>query len=102
MATPKKPQDHKPAADGTHRVEANGRTWTIEAESLDDFELLDDLGEIEAGNPSRLPKALKRLLGTEQYRAALDSLRDADSGRVGVEAGAEFIKAIFEGLPQGN
>lgn len=101
MAT-KAPQDRKPKAGEPHRVEVDGRTWTVDSDALDDFELLDDLGEIEAGNAARLPRALRRLLGAEQYKRAIESLRDGDTGRVPVEAGAEFIKAVFEGLPQGN
>lgn len=108
MATPpkgaKKPTDRrsKASSDGSHKVEVNGRAWTVSAEALDDFELLDDLGEIETGNAAPMPRVLKRLLGAEQYREALDSLRDPETGRVGVEAGADFVRAVFEELPQGN
>lgn len=102
MAGPKAPQDRKPKAGEPHKVDVDGKTWTIEPDALDDFELLDDLGAVEAGNAARLPSTLRRLLGPVQYKAALNSLRDADTGRVPVEAGAEFVKAIFEGLPQGN
>ena len=102
MTTPagvKKPSDRKPKASDTHEVEVNGRTWTVAADALDDFELLDDLSEIDNENASRMPRALKRLLGPEQYKEALNSIRDPKTGRVGVEAGAEFVKALFEALP---
>lgn len=102
MTTPagvKKPSDRRPKASDTHEVEVNGHTWTVAADALDDFELLDDLSEIDSGNPSRLPRVLKRLLGPEQYKAAMDSVRDPETGRVGVEAGAEFVGALFEALP---
>lgn len=98
----KRPADRrKPAATKTLTATAAGREWTVPAEALDDFELLDDLDEIETGNAARLPRSLKRLLG-EQYKDALDALRDQDSGKVGVEAGAEFFRELFESLPQGN
>ena len=101
MTAPKKPQDRKPKApvDGVHEAEVGGRTWRVEAEAMDDFELLDDLGEVEAGNAARLPRVLRRLLGPEQYKAAMDVLRDPDTGRVGVEAGADFVRDLFEALP---
>lgn len=97
--TPKKPQDRKTKADAPLTAEVGGRTWTVERDAMDDFELLEDLGEVEAGNAARLPRVLRRLLGADQYREAMDHLRD-DAGKVGVEAGANFVRDLFEGLPQ--
>ena len=48
-----------------------------------------------------MPRVLRKLLGAEQYKAALDSLRD-DAGKVSATAGVEFVGKLFEGLPQGN
>src|SRR5690606_42083996 len=66
----KQPEDKKAAstvkaqADGATIVaEVGGREWTISQDALDDFELLDDLAELENGNAVRLPSALTRLLG---------------------------------------
>jgi len=101
MAAPKVPQDRRPKASDALVAKVAGQDWMIDKDALDDFELLDDLGEIEAGNASRLPRVLRRLLGAEQYKTALDSLR-GDDGKVRVEAGAEFVREIFEALPQGN
>lgn len=100
MAAPKTPQDRKPKASAHLVASVAGRDWTIDKDALDDFELLDDLGEIEAGNAARMPRVLRRLLG-DQYRAALDTLRD-DDGKVRVEVGATFVRELFEALPQGN
>src|SRR5690606_15805402 len=79
----KRPEDKKAAstvkaqADGATIVaEVEGREWTISQDALDDFELLDDLAELENGNAVRLPSALKRLLGAEQYREAMAVLRN--------------------------
>lgn len=101
MAGPKAPQDRKPKAGEPLKAEVNGRTWTVDPDALDDFELLDDLGEVEAGNAARMPRVLRKLLGSEQYKAALDSLRD-DAGKVSATAGVEFVGELFKGLPQGN
>jgi len=99
-ASAKKPQDRKPKATDApdHRtVTVAGKDWTVSTEALDDFELLDDLGELEDGNAARLPSIMKRLLG-DDYRAALDSIRDENTKRVSIEAGGDFVKAILEGL----
>jgi len=101
MAAPKAPQDRKPKATDGFTAHVAGRDWKIDREALDDFELLDDLGEVEAGNPARLPSVLRRLLG-EQYKPALEAIRDPKTGRVGVEAGSNFVNALFEALQQGN
>lgn len=96
---PKQPQDHKPKQEKkseTTTLHAGGRDWIVANETLDDFEFLADLGGIEDGNPTRIPRALQRLLDREQYAEAMNMLRDPDSGRVSVEAGAEFFRELFE------
>lgn len=102
MATaPKPPQDRLPKAGAPLTATVAGQEWTVDRDALDDFELLDDLGEIEDGNAARMPRVLRRLLG-DQYKAALDTIRDPQTGKVGVEAGAQFVRELFEALPQGN
>lgn len=86
----------------TFDVVVAGRSWTIERAALDDFELLADFGAIEAGNAARVPIALQRMLGPAQTREAIASLRDPDTGRVSIEAGADFFKTLLEGLKAGN
>lgn len=100
MATPptgaKKPTDRQAKADEGRKVTAAGKTWTVSADAMDDFELLDDLGELEDGNAARLPRIMRRLLG-DDYKAALDALRD-EGGIVRIEAAGEFIGEILKGL----
>lgn len=101
----KKPQDHKPKAEdaGTGQVvEVRGLQVTISAEALDDFELLDDLAQVEQKNAVRMPSLLRRLVGHEQWRDVIDLARDESTGRVSVEAGAELIREIFEELKAPN
>ena len=97
----KQPSDHQPkkggANDTDRKVTVAGREWTVSRDALDDFELLDDLGAIEDGNAGRLPRVMRRLLGDE-YKDALDHLRDEDTGRVAVEPAAEFISDLLGGL----
>jgi hypothetical protein len=79
-------------------AEVRGKTWVVPADALDDFELLDDLNALEQrADATRLPSVLRRLLG-DQWRDAMDVLRDKDTGRVSVEAGAEFVMELMGAL----
>lgn len=96
----KKPQDRKVKVnkDGTKTVTVHGQDYTIEADALDDFELLDDLAGLDDGELYRLPRVLRRLLGKESYKIALESVRDAETGRVSVEAGSELVQDLIKEL----
>lgn len=94
MAAPKKPADRKPPADAPIEVEVRGKKFTIDRDALDDFELLDDLARVEDGQGQRLPSLLRRLLG-EDYKTALELIRDKETGRVSLETGAELVNEIF-------
>ena len=97
----KQPQDHKPKAESkpeTLTGHVRGRDWTVLTEALDDFELLDDLNALEQkGDPTRLPSVLRRLLG-EQWRDAMDAMRNTETGRVSIEAGSEFVMDLMGAL----
>lgn len=98
--TPKKPQDRKPkavAAPDSYTIEVRGETLTVPADALDDFELLDDLAQVEEGKGQRLPALLRRLLG-DDYSRALDLIRDEESGRVRLEDGASLVQDILVAL----
>ena len=95
----KKPEDHKPkaTADGDVKVAMiHGKEWTIPGDALDDFELLDDINELEANqNAARLPSILRRLIG-DQWREAMDLLRNKDTGRVSLEDGGKFVEDVLK------
>ena len=96
----KKPSDHKKKAETAQQdrtVTIRGVEVTVAADAMDDFELLDDLGELENGNGGRLPRILRRLAG-DAYRPLLEAVRDGETGRVPVEAGAELAREILEAL----
>ena len=95
----KKPTDRKSAKadDGPLEVVVRGATITVPRDALDDFELLDDMSQLENGNPSRMPSLLRRLVG-EQWKDVLDLARDKDTGRVSIEAGALLVQEIMEGI----
>ena len=99
-ANAKKPADHKAKDDGPKDIVATvaGREWTVPAGALDDFELLDDLNALEQREDgTRLPSILRRLLG-DQWRPAMDAIRDKETGRVSVEAGGEFVSTLLGAL----
>jgi hypothetical protein len=104
MTAPKQPQDHKKQkppvkdVDGGKQVTLSGVTVTVDSDSLNDFELLDDLRAIDVDkNASRLPGILRKLVG-DDFSAVMDALRDEKTGRVTIEAGTEFVKDLFEVL----
>lgn len=106
----KQPTDHMTKKTATKKVteevadktfiktELLGQTWKVDADTLDDFELLDDLAALQnEEDVTRVPSALRRLLGKDDYRRALDALRD-DKGKVRIEPAAEFMMALIEAL----
>lgn len=123
MAAPKKPADHKPKVekvevhvpvlkggrpaldeDGkqvtravpARRVVIRGIQVTVADEALDDFELLDDLSQLEENKAARLPSVARRLFG-EGYRKILDELR-GPNGRVSINDANTFIGDVFGAL----
>lgn len=102
----KQPQDHKPKQQkpvvedivGGKRVTLRGITVDVKSEALDDFELLEELHDLDKKqNGTQLPGILRRLVGDE-YRAVLDKLRDKDTGRVPIAAGMGFVLDLVKAL----
>lgn len=103
--TPRQPQDHKPKAAEVEKaarvLEIRGVSYTLDEDALDDFELLGDLRSLDSGGTEAalsMPRILKAFLGADQYRTALDSIRDKDTGRVGIEAGAGFVGDLLKAI----
>lgn len=99
----KQPTDHKPKADKPKEeepriVEVRGVDYTVEPEALNDFELLDDLNEVDQGSVVRMPSLLRRLLGPVQAKAAMETLRNPDTNRITIEAGRDFLDELMEAL----
>lgn len=97
----KLPQDHKEKdAKETHKVvTVRGKEWSVPLDALDDFELLDDLNALDQrDDPTRLPAVLRRLLGGDQWKLAMEVLREKESGRVRTEAGASFVMELIQAL----
>lgn len=105
----KKPEDHKPKTevakptvkkvDGGKEVTYQGISVVVEDDALDDFELMGELRLMQdSEDPTYMPGILMRLLGRDQTKAAMDALRDPDTGRVSAKAGMEYVQAVFEAL----
>lgn len=110
----KQPQDHKDKAPivesvevtlgkggdartvKARRVTIDGITVTVADEALDDFELLDDLAQLENKKATKLPAVARRLFG-DSYGDVLESLRGAN-GRVPIEKASKFIGDVFGAL----
>ena len=106
MAESKKPQDHLPKKEKV-KAEKTGAGWNVSFKgasvdiadgAFDDFELLDEIAAVEEGRGARLPALLRRLVGDEGFRDVMDALRDKKTGRVSVEAGAEFVSEVIQAV----
>lgn len=106
MAEKKKPQDHKPKTekpkvedvDGGKKVTLHGVTVVVPFEAIDDFELLEELHDLDKKqNGVQLPGILRRLVG-DQYKGVLDHLRDKSTGRVPIQTGTRFVFDLVKAL----
>ncbi|MGX7088110.1 hypothetical protein [Gemella morbillorum] len=75
-------------------VTKSGFAYSILEKNLNNYELVEVLGELET-NPLFLPKVLKLLLGKEQVEKLKNHLRDAD-GIIDTEKMAAELEDIFK------
>lgn len=71
----------------------NGFEYEIDPQNLDDYELLELMGDLE-DNPLLVPKIINKILGVEQKDRLLDHLRD-ENGRVKTSLMEEAITEIM-------
>lgn len=87
-------------ADIRKGVTKSGFEYQVDAQLLNDMELLDDISEME-NNFLNLSKVVRKVLGENQRKALYDHVRD-ENGRVPVDAvSAEFVE-ILSGTQQGK
>jgi hypothetical protein len=79
-------------------VEFRGKSYVIDADAAGDVELIEALAELDEGNHLVLPRVVRSLVGSEQYAAFKESVRDADTGRVSVTALRDFFREIDAAL----
>ena len=79
----------------------SGFEYEIDEESLDDYELLEDLSELDDGNSAKTTSVLNRLLGKEQKDRLKEHLR-TESGRVPASKMMIEIGEIFNSVKEGK
>lgn len=75
-------------------ITESGFEFEIEDEVLDDYELLEVLTEVDAGDLTVVPKMVDLLLGKEQKTKLKEHVR-ATKGRVSTQAMMDEISAIL-------
>ena len=75
-------------------ITATGFEFEIEDEVLDDYELLEILTDIDAGDLTVVPKMVDMLLGNEQKKKLKEHVR-ATTGRVSTKAMMDEIALIL-------
>ena len=79
----------------------SGFEFTIEDSTLDDWELLEVLADIDDGKTQKIGAAIKMLLGPEQADALKEHCRNED-GRVPTSAMMAEIGSIFATMKNNN
>lgn len=72
----------------------NGFEVEIPDENLDDYELLEDLAELEEDDYGKIVSVYRRLLGKDQYKALKEHIRN-ESGRVACTEMMDTLEEIF-------
>lgn len=79
---------------------SSGFEYELDEAALDDYELLEDLCEMDAGNVAKMSSMLNRLIGTEQKERLKEHLRTERKGS-NVEMMIE-IEEIFKNAKAGK
>ena len=72
------------------QVDYQGKTYTLDDDAIQDFEVFEEVVEVQSGNIAPVIHVVKSLLGEEGYKTLKDSLRD-ENGRVRT---TDFVKAF--------
>ena len=75
----------------------SGFKFEISERRLNNYELLELIGEVDEGQGQVFPKVVKLLFGDEQAKAFKDHLRKED-GIVPNDKMADEIKSVFESV----
>ena len=75
-------------------ITKSGFTYSISEKNLNNYELVEVLGEMES-NPLLLPKVLRLLLGNNQTEKLKNHLRD-DDGVISTEKITNELQDIFQ------
>ncbi|RTE47730.1 hypothetical protein [Actinobaculum sp. 352] len=76
-------------------INIHGMTLSIDANLFDDFELVADIADMEAGQTLKVVPIVRRIVG-DHYQDMLDVLRDPATGRVPLDAVSQMIVEIMQ------
>ena len=74
----------------------NGFKFNIAEDAIDDLELAEEIAEGDAGNPAGYIKAMKRLLGDDQYDKLKSHLRDEKTGRIKLTVFGDVLTEVID------
>ena len=80
---------------------SSGFEYELNEEALDDYELLEDLCERDAGKMSNMSRVMNRLIGAEQKERLKEHLR-TENGRVPMSKMMIEIEEIFKNAKAGK
>ena len=86
---------------GGFKMDAGNIAFMLICSALDDYELLEDLCEMDAGNVAKMSSMLNRLIGTEQKERLKEHLR-TENGRVPMSKMMIEIEEIFKNAKAGK
>ena len=84
-----------------HGKTSSGFEYELDEAALDDYELLEDLCELDEGNMAKTSSVLKRLIGAEQKERLKEHLR-TETGRVPMSKMMAEIEEIFKNVKEGK
>lgn len=79
----------------------SGFEYEISDETLDDYELLEELAEIDSGNMGKLPEVVEDILGTEQKEMLKKHIK-GEYGRVSISNMLKELTQILNGNKAGK
>jgi len=99
----KQPQDRKPkavdaakaeATDAPLTLEFEGVTYIVDREAFNDVEVMENIGDMQQGQPYLLPIIVRSMLGDAQWQQFKKAARDPKTGRVSGEKLAELFSVL--------
>lgn len=81
-------------------ITETGFEFEVDVQALDDWEVLEQLSEMEEGNMLYAPRFVKKILGKEQGKALIEHCRV--DGRVPTEKVLSEIFDIFSKIKEGK
>lgn len=82
-------------------VTKSGFWFKLDDEVVDDYDILEDLCEIDRGNGAKIPGILERILGKEQKEALKNHVR-TETGRVPTSKMMEEMMEILTSNQNGK